>query len=318
LSEKKLGRSGAGIGISSGKGTVVFEGIYTALITPLKNGTVDLGALARLVDRQLEAGVQGLVVCATTGEGATLTPDERRLVIDSAIKRAQGRAKVIVGTSQIAAWAAIEAIGEAADLGADAVMVSCPAYVRPSQDGIAAHFKAIADQSSLPLVLYNVPSRTASDIKPETVARLASHDRIVAIKEATGSIQRVQQVIAAVGGAISVLSGDDPITVSLLVAGGHGVISTGANVVPGKWAELWSRWRAGDALGAAAIQAGLLGLHEALFMETNPAPVKAALYMLGLISPEIRLPLDWPSRPTLYRLAAEMESHGLQVQGGFQ
>lgn len=296
----------------------MLEGIYTALVTPLKNGTVDLGALSRLVDRQLEAGVQGLVVCATTGEGTTLTPDERRLVIESAVKRAQGRAKVIVGTSHVAAWGVIEAIGVSADLGADAVMVSCPAYVRPSQDGIAAHFKAIADQSSLPLVLYNVPSRTASDIKPETIARLASHDRIVAIKEATGSIQRVQQVIAAVGGAISVLSGDDPITVSLLVAGGHGVISTGANVVPGKWAELWARWRAGDVLGAAAIQAGLLGLHEALFMETNPGPAKAALYMLGLIAPEIRLPLDWPSRPTFYRLAAEMESHGLKVQGGFQ
>lgn len=304
--------------MSPRKGTAVLEGIYTALITPLKNGTVDMGALSRLVDRQLEADVQGLVVCATTGEGATLTPDERRLVIDSAIKRAQGRAKVIVGTSHIAAWGATDAIRVAADQGADAAMVSCPAYVRPSQDGIAAHFKAIADQSSLPLVLYNVPSRTASDIKPETVARLASHDRIVAIKEATGSIQRVQQVIAAVGGAISVLSGDDPITLSLLVAGGHGVISTGANVVPGKWAELWSRWRAGDVLGAAAIQAGLLGLHEALFMETNPGPAKAALHMLGLIAPEIRLPLDWPSRPTLYRLAAELESHGLKVQGGFQ
>ena len=296
----------------------MFEGIYTALITPLKNGTVDLGALSKLIDRQLDAGVQGLVVCATTGEGATLTEDERKLVIDAAVNRCSGKAKVIVGTAHIAAWGAVEAIRVASDLGADAAMVTCPAYVKPSQDGIAGHYKAIADQASLPVVIYNVPSRTSSDIKPETVARLATHDRIVAIKEATGSIQRVQQVIAAVGGAITVLSGDDPITVSLLVAGGHGVISTAANVVPEKWAQLWSRWRKGDVLGAAAIQAGLLGLHEALFMETNPGPTKAALHMLGLISPEIRLPLDWPSRPTLYRLAAEMESHGLKVQGGFQ
>jgi 4-hydroxy-tetrahydrodipicolinate synthase len=296
----------------------VLEGIFTALITPLKNGTVDLGALSRIVDRQLEAGVQGIVVCATTGEGATLTPDERRLVIDATVKRSAGKAKVVVGTAHIAAWGAVDAIRVASDLGADAAMVTCPAYVRPSQDGIAGHYKAIADQSALPLVIYNVPSRTASDIKPETVARLAAHDRIVAIKEATGSILRTQQVIAAVSGAISVLAGDDPLTVSLLVAGGHGVISTAANVVPDKWASLWSRWRGGDVLGAAAIQAGLLGLHEALFMETNPGPVKAALHLLGLISPEIRLPLDWPSRPTLYRLAAEMENHGLKVQGGFQ
>jgi len=296
----------------------VLEGIFTALITPLKSGTVDLGALSRLIDRQLEAGVHGLVVCATTGEGATLTEDERRLVIDAAVKRTAGKAKVIVGTAHIAAWGAADAIRIAADLGADAAMVTCPAYVRPSQDGIAGYYKAIADQTSLPVVIYNVPSRTASDIKPETVARLATHDRIVAIKEATGSIQRVQQVIAAVGGAISVLSGDDPITVSLLVAGGHGVISTAANVVPEKWTSMWTRWRSGDVLGAAAIQAGLLGLHEALFMDTNPGPAKAALHMLGLIAPEIRLPLDWPSRPTLYRLAAELESHGFKVHGGFQ
>lgn len=296
----------------------MLEGIFTALITPLKNGTVDLGALSRLVDRQLEAGVHGLVVCATTGEGATLTPDERRLVIEATVKRAGGKVKVIVGTAHIAAWGAVDAIRVAADAGADAAMVTCPAYVRPSQDGIAGHYKAIADQSPLPLLIYNVPSRTASDIKPETVARLATHDRIVAIKEASGSIQRVQQVIASVGGAIAVLSGDDPLTVSLLVAGGHGVISTSANVVPEKWTAMWARWRAGDVMGAAAIQAGLLGLHEALFMETNPGPAKAALHLLGLIAPEIRLPLDWPERPTLYRLAAEMESHGLKVQGGFQ
>lgn len=296
----------------------MLDGIFTALVTPLKNGTVDLGALSRLVDRQLEAGVQGLVVCGTTGEGATLTPDERRLAIDGVVKRAQGKALIIIGTSHVAAWGAVDAVRVAADLGADAAMVTCPAYLRPSQDGIAGHFKAIADQSALPIVLYNVPSRTASDIRPETVARLASHERITAIKEASGSILRIQQVIAAGGASISVLAGDDPITLSLLVAGGHGVVSTGANVVPEKWARLWSRWRAGDVLGAAAIQAGLLGLHEALFMETNPGPVKAALHMLGLIAPEIRLPLDWPERPTLYRLAAEMESHGLDVRGAIR
>lgn len=293
----------------------MLEGIFTALVTPLKNGTADLGALKVLIDRQLKAGVQGLVVCATTGEGATLTPDERRMVIDSAVKRADGRLRVLVGVSQVAPWAVLESIRVAADLGAEAALVAAPPYVKPSQDGICSHYKTIADQSALPIVLYNVPSRTACDIRPASVARLASHERIVGIKEATGSVQRAQHAVAASKGGLSLLSGDDPLTVSLLVAGGHGVISTGANVVPQKWAELWRRWDEGDVTSAAAIQAGLLGLHEALFLESNPGPVKGALHLLGLLEQEIRLPLVWPSRSTLYRLAAELENLGLEVGG---
>jgi 4-hydroxy-tetrahydrodipicolinate synthase len=291
----------------------VFQGIYTALVTPLKNGTVDLAALARLVDRQVAAGVQGVVVCATTGEGTTLTADERRLVLEAAVKRADGRLQVLFGTSLVATWAVIDAVAAAADQGAAGVLVSSPSYVKPSQDGIYAHYAAIADRSKLPIVMYNVPSRTSSDIKPATVARLAAHDRIVAIKEASGSIERAQQIIAAAGGGVKVLSGDDPLTLSILVAGGHGVISTAANVVPEKWAALWRHWLAGDVLAAAAAQAGLLGLHEALFQESNPGPVKGALHLLGLIDDEIRLPLTWPSRPSMYRLAAELENLGLAV-----
>ena len=197
------------------------------MVTPLKNGTVDLQALGPLVDRQVDAGVQGLVVCATTGEGSTLTPDERRLTIDSVVKRANGKLSIIVGVSYVATWAVVEAIHAAVDLGVDAALVSSPAYVKPSQDGIYSHYAAIADQSGLPIVLYNVPSRTSSDIKPDTVARLATHDRIVAIKEASGSVERAQQIIGSVAGNINVLCGDDPVTLSILVAGGHGVISTG-------------------------------------------------------------------------------------------
>jgi 4-hydroxy-tetrahydrodipicolinate synthase len=289
----------------------MFQGIYTALVTPLRNGTVDLPGLARLIDRQIAAGVQGVVVCATTGEGTTLTPDERRIVLESVVKRAGSRIQVLFGTSLVATWAVIDAVNMAADQGAVGALVSSPSYVKPSQDGIYGHYAAIADQSKLPIVMYNVPSRTASDIKPETVARLAAHDRIVGIKEASGSLERAQQVIAAAGKGIKVLSGDDPLTLSILVAGGHGVISTAANVVPEKWAELWRHWLAGDILAAAAVQAGLLGLHEALFAETNPGPVKAALNLLGLVDDEIRLPLMWPSRPTVYRLAAELEKLGL-------
>jgi len=291
----------------------VFQGIYTALITPMRNGTVDLPGLARLIDRQIAAGVQGVVVCATTGEGTTLTPDERRLVLESAVKRSAGKIQVLAGTSLVATWAVIDAVNMAADQGAVGALVSSPSYVKPSQDGIYGHYAAIADQSKLPIVMYNVPSRTASDIKPETVARLAAHDRIVGIKEASGSLERAQQIIAAAGDTVKVLSGDDPLTLSILVAGGHGVISTAGNVVPEKWAALWRHWRNGDILAAAAVQAGLLGLHGALFAESNPGPVKAALHLLGLIEDEIRLPLTWPSRPTVYRLAAELEKLGLKL-----
>jgi len=294
----------------------VFEGILTALITPMKNGSVDLPALGRLVDRQVEAGVHGVVLCATTGEGATLTPDERRLVVGTVIKRAGHRIAVLVGTSQVATWAVAESIRVAADLGAVGMLVAAPPYVKASQDGLYAHYAAIADQSVLPIVMYNVPSRTACDLKPATVARLAPHERIVAIKEATGSVERAQQIIGSVGGNIRVLSGDDPSTLSILVAGGHGVICTGSNVTPDKWATLWHYWRQGDVVAAAAVQAGLIGLHEALFLESNPGPAKGALALLGLIEKEIRLPLTWPSRPTLYRLAAELENLGMKVAGG--
>jgi 4-hydroxy-tetrahydrodipicolinate synthase len=300
------------------KEDTVFQGIYTALVTPLRNGTVDLAALARLVDRQVAAGVQGFVVCATTGEGTTLTPDERRMVLEAAVKRAGGKVQVLFGTSLVATWAVIDAVNQAADLGAVGALVSSPSYIKPSQDGIYAHYAAIADQSKLPIVMYNVPSRTSSDIKPATVARLAAHERIVAIKEASGSVERAQQILAAAGGAVKVLSGDDPLTVSILVAGGHGVISTAANVVPEKWSILWRHWLAGDVAAAAAAQAGLLGLHEALFLESNPGPVKAALHLLGLLEDEIRLPLTWPSRPTVYRLAAELERLGLALARGAQ
>ena len=266
----------------------------------------------------MKAGVQGLVVCATTGEGATLTPDERRLVIDTAVKRAGDALDIIVGTSQVATWSVMEAIAMAADLGARGMLIAAPPYVKASQDGMYSHFATIADQSRIPVVLYNVPSRTACDLKPETVARLSSHERIVAIKEATGSVERAQRIIGSVSGNLAILSGDDPSTLSILVAGGKGVISTGANVTPDKWVTLWNHWRAGDVMSAAAVQAGLLGLHEALFLESNPGPAKGALQLLGLIDKDIRLPLVWPSRPTLYRLAAEMEGLGMKISGALQ
>jgi 4-hydroxy-tetrahydrodipicolinate synthase len=289
----------------------LFQGINTALITPLANGAVDFDALARLVDRQLEAGVHGLVICATTGEGSSLGDEERAKVVVAVVKRTAGRVPVAVGTGRVATWATIDASRVAGDLGADATLVVSPAYIRPSQAGIAEHYEAIADESGLPVIAYNVPCRTSSDIEPETLGRLSHHDRIIGVKEASGSILRMQQVLAAVQGRMAVLSGDDPLTLSLLVAGGQGVISTCSNIAPKHWVALWDAWQAGDIARASQIQAQLLGLHEALFMEANPGPVKAAAHLLGLIEPEIRSPMTWPGPDTVKRLATELNALGL-------
>ncbi|MCP4599976.1 MAG: 4-hydroxy-tetrahydrodipicolinate synthase [Proteobacteria bacterium] len=293
----------------------MIEGIFTAIITPLKNGTVDLDAFEQIIDRQIAAGVQGLVVLGTTGEGSLLTPDERRSVIKTSVARGRNRIQIIAGTGKIATWETVEETRIAADLGVDAALVVSPSYVRPSQEGIASHFEKVADEAGLPIVIYNVPSRTGSDILPSTVARLAKHEKIVGIKEATGSVLRVGQVIAAAAGRMSVLSGDDPITVSLLIAGGQGVICTGSNVAPDHWVALWKAWKEGNIPRAVAMQATLLRMHEALFLEANPGPVKAAAHQLGLIEPEIRLPLTWPTPKTLYRLAEELKHLGFNPQG---
>ena len=280
----------------------MIEGIHTALITPMTSDRVDLTALIRLVKRQVEAGVQGLVICATTGEGSALREEEKRAVIKEVVREVGKKTHITVGCGCVSTWATVEATRMAADLGADAVLVVCPPYVRPSQAGMAGHFETVADEGGLPVIVYNVPSRTASDILPGTLGHISHHENIVGIKEATGSILRVQQVLAAVDGRMSVLSGDDPITVSLLAAGGHGVICTASNVVPELWVELWQIWEKGDVTRAAALQARMRDLHEALFTEANPGPAKAALHLMGLIEPIIRLPLIWPEQETVEKL----------------
>ena len=288
----------------------VLKGIYTALVTPMRSGKIDYNALESLVIRQIEAGVQGLAICASSGEGATLTDDERSSIIKQVIELAGESLQILVGTGCMSTWATIEATKKASDLGAETALVAPPSYVKPSQDGHIAHYEAIAEEGGLPIVVYNVPSRTSTDILPETLARLAAHDKIVGIKEATGSILRVQQVIAAVAGKMSVLSGDDPITLSLLVAGGDGVICTASNAVPELWVSLFDNWQQGNIKEASKIQSELTSLHVVLFHETNPGPVKAALHLLGLIEPEIRLPLIWPNQNTLSCLEQELTKRG--------
>lgn len=281
----------------------------------MKCGKIDYNALESLVIRQIEAGVQGLAICSSTGEGATLAEDERSSIIKTVVEIAGDRLQILVGTGHMSTWATIEATKKVADLGATAALVATPSYVRPSQDGHLAHYEALAEEGGLPIVVYNVPSRTSTDILPETLARLARHDKIVGIKEATGSILRVQQVISAVEGRMSVLAGDDPITLSLLVAGGDGVICTASNAVPETWVSLFDNWRKGNIEEASKLQSDLTGLHVVLFQETNPGPVKAALHLLGLIEPEIRLPLIWPKQDTLSGLEQELGKLGYTLTG---
>jgi len=294
----------------------VFRGIQTALVTPLRGGVVDVDAVSRLVRRQVEAGIPGLVVCASTGEGMLLSDGERRLVLETAVRAAAGKCPVVLGISAIATSSAVEQARMASDLGAAGVMVSAPPYVNPGQDGLCAHFNAVADASKVPVILYNVPSRSGVDVSFATVVRLSSHENITAIKEASGDIERVQQILHACAGHLDVLSGCDSLNLSIMVAGGHGAISTSANVVPEKWMTLFQQFSRGDVAAASAIQASLLGLHEALFMESNPGPVKAAMQLLGLASGEVRMPLLSPSRPTLYRLASEIENLGIRIESG--
>lgn len=292
----------------------MFKGILTALATPMKNGNVDLGALTHLVDRQIAAQIDGLVLCGSTGEGVLLQPEEKKLIVDTVVKHAAGKINVAIGVSAAATWDAVDTIKSALDNGAEGALVSAPPYVKPSQDGLYNHFAAIADRSSLPICLYNVPSRSACDILPATVARLSAHENIVALKEASGSSFRVQQVASVTRGKLNILAGRDPDTLSVLSFGGQGVICTGSNLVPEKWSSLYRHWQNGDVISAAAIQAGLVGLYEALFLESNPGPLKAGLHLLGLISDDIRSPLTWPERPTVYRIAAELENLGLKIE----
>jgi len=273
-----------------------FAGVMTALVTPFAagGGGPDLAALDRLVERQCAAGVGGIVVCATTGEGGALAREERRAVIERCVARAAGRCRVIAGTGTNATPATVELTRMAGELGCDGALVVTPYYNRPTQAGLLAHFAEVCAASPVPVVLYNVPSRTGVDLLPETVAAAAAHPRCAGIKEATGNMVRALEIRRRAGAGFALLSGDDATFLPFLACGGDGIISTTSNVAPGKVVEVWRRWRAGDAAGAREAHDALLDLYAAMFVESNPGPVKHALARMGLIAPEIRLPLVLP------------------------
>ncbi len=280
----------------------MFEGIHTALITPFRAGQVDEEALRAHVERQIEAGVDGVIPCGSTGESATLSHLEHRRVVEIVVETARGRVAVIAGTGSNSTREAIELTLHAKRAGADGALLLSPYYNKPTQEGIYAHYAAIAEATRFPIVLYNIPGRTASNIAPEIIARLARLEHVVGVKEASANLDQMAHVIAKCPPEFAVLSGDDGLTLPLLALGGKGVISTTSNVAPRQICELVHRFQSGDIAGAQAIHYALLPLFDMLFCETNPIPVKAAAGELGWCSPEIRLPLTRITDANLERL----------------
>jgi len=275
-----------------GLGDSMFTGSIVALVTPFTDaGGLDHAALEGLIDFHLEQGSDGLVVAGTTGESATLTKQEFGDLLQAVIRRVGGAVPVLAGTGSAATAVAVEQSRRAAELGADGVLVVTPYYNRPTQAGLEAHFTAVADAIDLPVVLYNVPSRTAVDLLPKTVARLAAHPRIVGLKEAKREPGRVQQLLALCPDGFTVLSGDDPTCLSAMQSGARGVVSVAANVAPASMHELCALAAAGDWVAAQGRDNRLQPLFDALAVETNPIPVKWALFEMNRVGPQIRLPL---------------------------
>lgn len=263
-----------------------------ALVTPMEaSGAVDWNALQKLVEMHIEKGTASIVAVGTSGESATLDPEEHLEVIGQVVKWVNGRIPVIAGTGANSTSEAIHLTKEAQRLGADAVLLVTPYYNKPTQEGLYLHHKAISEAASIPQILYNVPGRTACDMLPETVERLAELDNIVGIKEATGDIDRARDIIARVGDKMAVYSGDDETAYELILAGGKGNISVTANIAPEQMAKLCDLALEGKAEEAKAMNDALMTLHNAMFLESNPIPVKWALHEMGLIGPAIRLPL---------------------------
>ena len=291
----------------------MFKGVFVAIVTPFKNGKIDEEALRGLIDFQIAGGVDGIVPCGTTGESATLNHEEHDQVIRIAVDACKGKASVLAGTGSNSTQEAIQLSRNAKNAGADGLLQITPYYNKPNQEGLYHHFSSIADAVDLPIVLYNVPSRTSVNMVPETVVRLAKIKNIVGTKEASGSLQAISKIIDNCGKDFTVLSGDDPLLWPILAIGGKGVISVTANILPAKVAALCKAAAIGDIAEARSLHYELMDINDSLFIDTNPIPVKAALHLMGKIENELRGPLIELSKNTLERLKKAMACHGLLV-----
>ena len=291
----------------------IFTGMATAMVTPMTPEGVDYEALGRFIDFQLSQGINALVAVGTTGESATLSPAERKEVIRFTIDRVAGRVPVIAGTGTNNTQHAMDYSVSAARDGADALLVVTPYYNKATQNGLIAHFTAIADKVDKPIILYNVPSRTGCNLLPATVEKLAEHPNIAAIKEASGNMSQVVELFARCGDKLDVYSGEDGLTVPILSMGGKGTISVLSNVVPKEAVAMTNAFFAGDVAEAARLQCRYLNLINLLFCEVNPIPAKAAVSAMGFGKEYIRLPLTPMEEGNRAKLLAEMRRLGVQV-----
>lgn len=290
---------------------MLFSGLYTALITPFKNGKIDEQALEKLIEFQIKNGVDGIVPCGTTGESPTLTHDEHNLVIDICVNVVKKRVKIIAGTGSNSTSEAIMMTNHAKKVGVDACLIVAPYYNKPTQEGLYRHFKAINDECKIPLIVYNIPGRSVINISDETLAGLSKLENIVGIKDATGDLARVASLKLLVKNDFSLLSGEDATAVGFNAMGGNGVISVTSNIAPKLCADLQKACLEGDYKKAVSIQDKLTPLNSVMFCETNPIPVKYAASLMGFCTSEIRLPLVEPSNVSKEKIAKEMRSLGL-------
>jgi 4-hydroxy-tetrahydrodipicolinate synthase len=293
----------------------MFSGSMVAIVTPFKKGRIDERAFGDLIEFQIAGGTSGIVPCGTTGESATLSHEEHIRVIEWAVKLVNGRVPVVAGTGSNSTEEAVSLTRSAMKAGADGALLICPYYNRPTQEGLYRHFKTVAKSVDLPLIPYNIPGRTGVNMLPETVARLVdakTGDRnIVAIKESSGSLPQISELIRLCGDRLAILSGDDALTLPVLSLGGRGVVSVAANIIPGDCAELVKAGLKGDWDKARRLHFGMSPLVDALFIETNPIPVKTALGWMGRCSDEVRLPLCSMSEAGRPVLKKAMKNYGL-------
>ena len=289
-----------------------FQGAFVAIVTPFQDGTVDEQGLVDLIEFHIANGTHGIVPCGTTGESATLSHEEHHRVVELTVKTVNGRVPVVAGSGSNSTAEAINLTRHAKQAGADGVLMVSPYYNKPSQEGLYQHYKAVAETVDIPIILYNVPSRTSSNILPQTVARLAQIDNIAGIKEATGDLNQISEVIRLCPDDFTVLSGDDFTSMPTVLIGGKGVISVTSNVAPKDMADMMSAALAGDLSRAKAMHYKLFPLIQAMFYDTNPVPAKKSLELMGKIkSGTPRLPLHPMNDEALSRLKAALANYGL-------
>jgi len=288
-------------------------GVWTALVTPFRGGKFDAAKMAELVERQIEAGVSGLVPCGTTGESPTLSFDEHGPVVETVVKAARGRVPVVAGAGTNSTAEAIDMCRTAKAAGADGVLVVAPYYNRPTQRGLFEHYRAVFEAVDIPVVMYNIPGRTGVNVEPETMGLLRPLGKLAGVKESAGSCDQVGKIFEACGNDFAVLSGDDSMTLPFMSLGAKGVVSVTSNIVPKELVAMVAAYLAGKTVEALEMHRRLFPLMKSLFIETNPGPVKTAMGLMGLCTDELRLPMASMEEDNVVRLRKALQKFGLKV-----